>query len=65
MKTETNTNTTETVTYNYVDLLTEHKTVSSVIRHLNSLGLSRSEISKVTGKRYQHVRNVLVTPLKK
>jgi uncharacterized protein with HEPN domain len=65
MKTETNTTVTETVTYNYEDLLTEHKTVSAVIRHLNSLGLSRSEISKVTGKRYQHVRNVLVTPLKK
>jgi len=65
MKTETNTNTTETVTYNYEELLTEHKTVSSVIRFLNSTGMSRGDISRLTGKRYQHVRNVLVTPLKK
>lgn len=42
-----------------------HKTVSGVIRFLNSEGLTRGEITKVTGKRYQHVRNVLTQPLKK
>lgn len=33
--------------------------VSKVIRELNSLGYTTSTISKMTGKRYQHVRNVL------
>lgn len=40
------------------------KTTSSKIRYLNSLGLSRSEISKYLQIRYQHVRNVLITPIK-
>lgn len=52
-------------TYDYETLLTDLKTVSAVIRYLDSQGLTRGQISKVTGKRYQHVRNVLVTPLKK
>ncbi len=39
-------------------------TVSANIRFLSSLGYTRSEIAKMTGKRYQHVRNVLITPLK-
>lgn len=51
--------------YDYDSLLNEMKTVSAVIRFLHAEGLNRSEISKVTGKRYQHVRNVLITPLKK
>lgn len=46
-------------------LLEEHKSVSAVIRFLDSKGLKRGDIAKVTGKRYQHVRNVLTTPLKK
>lgn len=47
------------------------KTLSSRIRELAAEGKTRSEIVKIvsaeTGKavRYQHVRNVLVTPLKK
>jgi hypothetical protein len=49
----------------YNELLAEHKSVSGVIRYLASTGMSRGDISRVTGKRYQHVRNVLVTPLKK
>lgn len=49
----------------YDKLLGEHKTVSGVIRHLASTGMSRGDIAKTTNKRYQHVRNVLVTPLKK
>lgn len=55
----------EFVQATYDALLTEHKTVSGVIRHLASTGMSRGDIAKVTNKRYQHVRNVLVTPLKK
>jgi hypothetical protein len=38
--------------------------VSQKIRHLDSLGWKRSKIAKFLDKRYQHVRNVLVTPLK-
>jgi len=40
------------------------KTVSGKIRYLNAQGKSRSEISKQLGIRYQHVRNVLIQPLK-
>lgn len=36
---------------------------SSKIRSLAALGLDRSTIANITGKRYQHVRNVLVTKL--
>lgn len=38
-------------------------TKSSKIRYLNSVGYSRSEIAKLLEIRYQHVRNVLITPL--
>lgn len=46
-------------------------TKSAMIRHLHSLGKTRSEIVKIItefqGKPiiYQHVRNVLITPLKR
>lgn len=36
---------------------------SSKIRSLAALGVSRSEIALMLNKRYQHVRNVLVTQL--
>lgn len=39
--------------------------VSALIRELSAKGMSRGQISKYTGKRYQHVRNVLITPIKK
>ena len=42
----------------------EHKTVSAKIRALDAAGYTRSQIANFLGKRYQHVRNVLVTPLK-
>lgn len=38
--------------------------VSRAIRHLDAIGLARAEIAKVTGKRYQHVRNVLTEDAK-
>ena len=46
-------------------LLKKFETKSAAIRFLNSEGLSRSEIAKILEIRYQHVRNVLITPLKK
>lgn len=39
-------------------------TTSARIRYLDSLGWSRGAIAKELGKRYQHVRNVLITPVK-
>lgn len=39
-------------------------TKSSKIRYLHSLGWSKSRIAKHLGVIYQHVRNVLTTPLK-
>lgn len=41
-------------------LVTGHATVSDKIRALNDAGYSRSDIARFLGKRYQHVRNVLV-----
>ena len=38
---------------------------SAQIRYLASLGWARGDIARYTGKRYQHVRNVLITPLKR
>ncbi len=38
-------------------------TTSSKIRYLDSLGWSKGDISRFLEKRYQHVRNVLITPL--
>jgi hypothetical protein len=37
---------------------------SARIRFLHSEGFDRGDIARITGKRYQHVRNVLITPLK-
>ena len=58
------------VTHDINALLTQHKSKSAVIRHLDSLGLKRGEIVKIFtdgGQKmiYQHVRNVLITPIKK
>lgn len=45
-----------------VDL--EGLNISQKIRKLDSEGFSRGQIAKYLNKRYQHVRNVLVTPIK-
>lgn len=45
--------------------LKEIKTVSGKIRYLDSQGYMRTEIAKLLDKRYQHVRNVLTTELKR
>lgn len=38
----------------------KYETTSDKIRFLNSKGFSKSTISNILSKRYQHVRNVLV-----
>ncbi len=40
-------------------------TVSAKIRYLDSLGFPRGQIAKTLDIRYQWVRNVLITPIKK
>jgi hypothetical protein len=39
-------------------------TTSARIRYLHSRGLKNGEIAKKLGKLYQHVRNVLIVPVK-
>lgn len=41
------------------------ETKSAKIRYLDSEQFTRSQIAKVLNIRYQHVRNVLITPLKR
>lgn len=38
-------------------------TTSAKIRYLTKEGYDRGDVARILGKRYQHVRNVLVTPL--
>lgn len=45
--------------------LTNLTTKSSQIRFLDQLGYTRYQVSQILNIRYQHVRNVLITPLKK
>ncbi len=54
-----------TIPYNLEELTKELKTKSAIVRKLHSEGYNRSLISKFMNIRYQHVRNILVTPLKK
>ena len=37
---------------------------SQKIRYLHAQGYARGDIARFLNKRYQHVRNVLVTPVK-
>ena len=46
-------------------LFKEHKNKSGVIRFLHSKGFQTKHICKFLNIRYQHVRNVLNTPLKR
>lgn len=43
--------------------LSELPTVSGKIRFLHSQNWSKGAIAKKLNKRYQHVRNVLITPV--
>lgn len=45
--------------------LSKLTTVSAKIRFLDSKGMSRGDIAKFLTIRYQWVRNVLITPVKK
>lgn len=45
--------------------LDSFETTSAKIRFLNSLDWTRGAIAKHLGIRYQHVRNVLITPVTK
>lgn len=47
------------------DALATHTSISGKIRYLNSIKIERGAIAKLLNKRYQHVRNVLETPLKR
>lgn len=49
----------------YQKELDQLTTVSAKIRFLDSKDLTRSQIATALGKRYQHVRNVLVAPVPK
>lgn len=55
----------ETSKFDLVALTETLKTKSAVIRYLHSEGMKRGEIAKLLNIRYQHVRNVLITPVKK
>lgn len=46
------------------DALNACETTSSKIRLLHQNEFSRGDISRILKIRYQHVRNVLITPLK-
>lgn len=55
----------KTINYDYNKLLEEHKTKSGIIRFLSAEGHERGPIAKFMGIKYQFVRNVLITPVKK
>ena len=54
-----------TIDFNYDVLLQEHKSKSGIIRFLAAKGFERGAIAKYMGIKYQFVRNVLITPVKK
>ena len=56
---------TKTKVYNVRKKYAGLSSVSAIIRAMDKDGFSRWEIHKDTGIRYQHVRNVLITPLAK
>jgi hypothetical protein len=53
------------VTNEHSSILTSEMTTSAKIRALFASGMDRSQIAVLLDKRYQHVRNVLITPIKK
>lgn len=56
-------NKSEASTKTSAELITFYGNKSKAIRALNQLEFTRSEISKLLNIRYQHVRNVLITPV--
>jgi uncharacterized protein with HEPN domain len=53
------------VEFNAGEFIKQCGTKSAAIRKLASEGEARGEIAKMLKIRYQHVRNVLITPIKK
>lgn len=53
------------VTFDAAAYIKEAGSISAAIRKLNADGKKKGEIAKMLNKRYQHVRNVLITPIKK
>lgn len=51
--------------FDRISFLAACGTKSAAIRKLNAEGKDRGTIAKLLGIRYQHVRNVLITPIKK
>lgn len=64
-KTQTVVTTNVEDSFDKVAFIKKHGTKSQAIRVLNSQGKTRTEIKNMLGIRYQHVRNVLITPIKK
>ena len=56
---------TKTKVYNVREKYSQLPSISAIIRKMDKDGFSRWEIHKDTGIRYQHIRNVLITPLAK
>ena len=51
--------------FDHIAFIKQCGTKSSAIRKLTVEGKKRNEIAKLLKIRYQHVRNVLITPIKK
>jgi hypothetical protein len=47
------------------ELIAKYGTKSAAIRALHASGMDRGAVAKALKIRYQHVRNVLITPVKK
>ncbi len=56
---------TKTHTYQIPEPYGQLGSISAIIRKMEKDGFSRWETHKITGIRYQHIRNVLITPLTK
>lgn len=53
------------ISYDYAELIKECGTKSTMIRRLHSEGYKKARIAQFMEIRYQHVRNVLLEPVKK
>lgn len=56
---------TKAIGHNYNELHEKFGSKSAMIRFLDSEGHKRGTIAKFMGIKYQFVRNVLITPIKK
>lgn len=56
---------TTTAAHTKDSVMETYKTKSAAIRFLLAEGMKRGEVAKLLEIRYQHVRNVEITPIKK